>query len=173
MLIAGLYRLTPLIADNIAQKLPAFLRPAPDVQNRSERHDRRTTSSWAKTPSSELEHVRASLEKKAKLYEQLQRGKTAGLSEDRIRDSLIDWDRKEIDETKEELADSAHTDDEGEMTDYEDEFGRSRRVKRSEVPRYAIDAQRRKQEESHDDRCVLHVSEFRTIVLKASSLVVL
>ncbi|KAF8753315.1 hypothetical protein RHS01_07144 [Rhizoctonia solani] len=61
-----------------------------------------------------LESARAKLERKAKLYDQLQKGKGAGLSEKQRESLLIDDDP---------------------VIEYEDEFGRIRTGRRSEVPR--------------------------------------
>lgn len=113
-----------------------------------------------------MEQVKASLERKAKLYDQLRQGKTGGLNEERLQDSLVDWSRKEVEDSEEEEEeeeggdDGAHgsnakaTSDEDEMTEYEDEFGRHRRVRRSEVPRFAVHAEQRKKEVEYDDRYV-------------------
>ena len=78
------------------QKLTAFQRPSPNVTHRSSRHDekkkRRDTSS-NKSDKLDDDKIKAALERKAKVYDQLQRGKTGGLSEEKFQDSLIDWDR--------------------------------------------------------------------------------
>lgn len=148
------------------QKLPHFLRPSPNVASRSSRHDHRTTSPWAATPSSQLDDVRAKLERKARLYDQLQRGKTGGLSEERLQDSLVDWDRKGTerwsDESEEESASGAGGSagltgvEDDPLTEYEDEFGRMRRVRRSEVPRAAQRAKERQEEEHVDEAMIIH-----------------
>lgn len=117
------------------------------------------------------EKIRTALERKAKLYDLLQKGKTAGLSDERIQDSLIDWDRKEAqrlvdgsDEEKEAGGDfsadqdvnrrNSITDDS--MVEYQDEFGRTRSIRKSEMPRYVQREQQREQENSIDEKMVTY-----------------
>ncbi|GAA93996.1 uncharacterized protein L969DRAFT_44668 [Mixia osmundae IAM 14324] len=87
-------------------------------------------------PSSD--QIAAALERKAKAYDLLKRGKTAGLTEAQIATFSVDFDKKAWDNPK-----SEDSEDEGqatalpddELVEYVDEFGRARMMKRSEVPR--------------------------------------
>jgi hypothetical protein len=153
------------------RKLPAHLRPSPDVLARSLRHDQRqTTSSWANTPSSQLDAARRALEKKAAIYDKLKSGATGGLDEEALQDSLIDWDRKayhqdgvsssassdEEDDTpiREKGSGSANDSDEDPMTEYEDDFGRMRRVRRSRLPRSVLQDRQKQKEEEQDESLI-------------------
>lgn len=149
------------ILDKREKKLPAHLRPAPDVLARSLKHDRnQTTSSWANTPSSQLDATRRALERKAAMYEKLKRGETGGLDEQSFQDSLIDWDRKEYEhgredseseESEDEVRQKATNSDDDPLTEYEDDLGRMRKVRRSEVPRSALKAKQEQEEEEGPD----------------------
>ncbi|KAK4048992.1 Protein-lysine N-methyltransferase efm4 [Microbotryomycetes sp. JL221] len=91
------------------------------------------------------QQARAILEKKAKLYDKIKRGKTAGLTEGQISNLLVDFDRKQTDSGDDDEEDDAsqgrHQSDDEDLNDplveYEDEFGRVRKVRRSELPRQA------------------------------------
>lgn len=139
------------------RKLPAFLRPSPGVLARGAKDESSSTStsSWASTPSAQLDAARAALERKAKIYDQLKRGKTAGWDRNQLSDSVIDWDRK----GREDDNDGSEDDDRGAgsradpdepMVEYEDEFGRQRRVPRSEVPREVLRWQEEREESMRD-----------------------
>jgi hypothetical protein len=155
------------------RKLPAHLRPSPNVLARSQRHDQRqTTSSWANTPSAQLDATRRALERKAAIYHKLKSGATGGLDEEAMQDSLIDWDRKAYqqqdansysssEEDAEENANAslnekndATDSDEDPMTEYEDDLGRMRRVRRSRVPRSSLRDQQQKNEEEYDESLI-------------------
>jgi hypothetical protein len=146
------------------KKLPAYLRPSPDVAARSLKNDKRqTTSSWANTPSSQLDAARLAMEKKVAMYEKLKSGGTGGLNEQALQDSLIDWDKKgyeddgagsessassmEEDDSRRGKGTGINSDDDP-MTEYEDDLGRMRRVRRSRVPRSVLQARRKKEEEN-------------------------
>lgn len=131
------------------------------MDRRSLKHDAHstTTSAWSNTPLSSLEKERAAaLERKVRLYEDLQRGTSAGLSEEQLSNLLVDWDRKEQHESdlssRQSDGDEDDEDDEDNMTEYEDDFGRIRRVKRRDVPRHILQQKRRAQEELIDEECV-------------------
>lgn len=155
------------------RKLPAHLRPSPDVLARSLRYDeRQTTSSWANTPSAQLDATRRALEKKAAIYDKLKNGATGGLDEEAMQDSLIDWNRKAYQQQDAENYSSSEegdaderrastnergraTDsDEDPMTEYEDDLGRMRKVRRSRVPRSAVHALQQKRDEEYDESLV-------------------
>ncbi|KAG5354103.1 hypothetical protein C0989_007463 [Termitomyces sp. Mn162] len=91
-----------------------------------------------------LESARAALERKAKIYDKLQKGKTGGLNDRQYDALLVDFDSKpssgqyesdsdDVDESVEVARPNEEKDDP--MVEYEDEFGRIRTVRRSEVPR--------------------------------------
>lgn len=152
-----------------ARKLPAHLRPSPDVLARSARHDQRqTTSAWANTPSSQLDSARRALERKAAMYNKLKRGATGGLDEQSLQESLIDWDRKGYehegassgsrsgDDSDEggrgsEGNGGATDSDDDPMTEYEDDLGRMRQVRRSRLPRSVLQSRQRAQEQEDAD----------------------
>ncbi|KAF8348820.1 hypothetical protein F5887DRAFT_1241934 [Amanita rubescens] len=90
-----------------------------------------------------LESARAVLERKAKIYDKLKKGKTGGLSENQYNSLLVDFDSKPIrtyesdsDDVDESLTIPKPPDQGSDpMVEYEDEFGRIRTARRSEVPR--------------------------------------
>ncbi|KAF8896288.1 hypothetical protein BD779DRAFT_1433316 [Infundibulicybe gibba] len=91
-----------------------------------------------------LESARAALERKAKIYDQLQKGKTGGLSDKQYNTLLVDFDTKppsqQFDPDSDDVDESlevprAPDDDADPVIEYEDEFGRIRTARRSEVPR--------------------------------------
>ncbi|EPQ54045.1 hypothetical protein GLOTRDRAFT_62527, partial [Gloeophyllum trabeum ATCC 11539] len=92
-----------------------------------------------------LEKARAVLERKAKIYEQLRKGKSGGLSDKQYEALLVDFDQdapnayeSDSDDVDESLsvpkAPQAEEDDP--IVEYEDEFGRIRTARKSEVPRH-------------------------------------
>ncbi|KAF8899941.1 hypothetical protein CPB84DRAFT_1680805 [Gymnopilus junonius] len=91
-----------------------------------------------------LDSARATLERKAKIYEKLRKGKTGGLSDVQYDALLVDFDSGTA-MSKYYEADSADEDeslrvpvpptDDDPIVEYEDEFGRIRTARRSEVPR--------------------------------------
>lgn len=92
-----------------------------------------------------LESARSILEKKAKIYDKLRKGKTGGLSDKQYDALLVDFDSKPVSEFYQ--ADSEDEDEsltvprppenheDDPIVEYEDEFGRIRTARRSEVPR--------------------------------------
>ncbi|KAF8339995.1 uncharacterized protein EI90DRAFT_3117757 [Cantharellus anzutake] len=92
-----------------------------------------------------LENARAALERKAKIYEKLKKGKTGGLTEKQYDQLLVDFDNVSGDEYESDSDDVDESatvprptmDDENDpVVEYEDEFGRVRTARRSEVPRH-------------------------------------
>ncbi|GAA5945331.1 hypothetical protein JCM1841_000839 [Sporobolomyces salmonicolor] len=110
------------------------------------------------------ERIKSALERKAAIYDKIRRGKTGGLSDAQIDSLLVDFDRKNYDHpdlSSDEEGDSASDVDESKtvpdriisqdagddepgpslphdpLVEYTDEFGRTRMVPRSEVPRGA------------------------------------
>ncbi|KAK0450131.1 hypothetical protein EV421DRAFT_1307701 [Armillaria borealis] len=89
-----------------------------------------------------LESARAALERKAKIYDKLRKGKSGGLSEKQFDALLVDFDYKppEWEDDEDDIDESltvphAPVDDNDPIIEYEDEFGRVRTAPRSEVPR--------------------------------------
>ncbi|KAG8968603.1 hypothetical protein FRC03_006723 [Tulasnella sp. 419] len=96
------------------------------------------------------ESARIKLEKKAKIYEQLKRGRTGGLTEKQFDAILVDFDEKsreldyyssdsdDVDESLTVPKDSYEESVDDPIVEYQDEFGRTRTARRSEVPREAL-----------------------------------
>ncbi|KAJ7170622.1 hypothetical protein C8R43DRAFT_1085189 [Mycena crocata] len=91
-----------------------------------------------------LESARAALERKAKIYDKLKKGQTGGLNDKQYEALLVDFDSKPISENFESDSDDLDEstevarpvpDDDDPIVEYEDEFGRMRTARRSEVPR--------------------------------------
>ncbi|KAH0585415.1 hypothetical protein H2248_008655 [Termitomyces sp. 'cryptogamus'] len=90
-----------------------------------------------------LESARAALERKAKIYDKLQKGKTGGLNDRQYDALLVDFDSKpssgqyesDSDDVDESVEVARPNEEDDPMVEYEDEFGRIRTVRRSEVPR--------------------------------------
>ncbi|CCM04307.1 uncharacterized protein FIBRA_06478 [Fibroporia radiculosa] len=106
-----------------------------------------------------LDSARAVLERKAKIYEKLRKGKSGGLSEKQYDALLVDFEQMPIDPYE------SDSDDEDEsltvpkapdggnddpVIEYEDEFGRIRTAPRSEVPRHLLPKSEEEQEEDID-----------------------
>ncbi|EED82162.1 predicted protein [Postia placenta Mad-698-R] len=94
-----------------------------------------------------LDAARAVLERKAKMYEKLQKGKSGGLSEKQLEALLVDFDSKAIDhyESDSDDVDESLTvpklpggEEDDPIVEYEDEFGRMRTGRRSEIPRHLM-----------------------------------
>ncbi|KAF9476686.1 hypothetical protein BDN70DRAFT_934823 [Pholiota conissans] len=92
-----------------------------------------------------LDSARAALERKAKIYEKLRKGKTGGLNDAQYDALLVDFDESNANTSKYYESDSNDEDesltvpkrpmDDDPLVEYEDEFGRLRTAPRSEVPR--------------------------------------
>ncbi|KAF9468133.1 hypothetical protein BDZ94DRAFT_1280013 [Collybia nuda] len=91
-----------------------------------------------------LESARAALERKAKIYEKLRKGKTGGLNDKQYDALLVDFELKPIDGSYESDSDDVDesieiarppNDEDDPLVEYEDEFGRIRTARQSEVPR--------------------------------------
>ncbi|GJJ08545.1 hypothetical protein Clacol_002763 [Clathrus columnatus] len=95
---------------------------------------------WSMASKPVLDVAREALERKAAQYDKLRRGKTAGLNEKQYESLLIDFDKKaeeegyDSDSTAEDVDEPSAKDDDP-IVEYEDEFGRIRTSRRSEVPR--------------------------------------
>ncbi|KAJ6513328.1 hypothetical protein C8R45DRAFT_812987 [Mycena sanguinolenta] len=90
-----------------------------------------------------LESARAALERKAKIYDKLKKGKTGGLNDKQYESLLVDFDSKPSDHYESDSDDVDESlevprppvGDDDPIVEYEDEFGRLRTGRRSEVPR--------------------------------------
>ncbi|KIJ12824.1 hypothetical protein PAXINDRAFT_163838 [Paxillus involutus ATCC 200175] len=94
-----------------------------------------------------VESARAALERKAKVYEKLRKGKSGGLSEKQYSALLVDFDSKDVDHYSSDSddVDESQTvptkpgeEEDDPIIEYEDEFGRLRTGRRSEVPRHLL-----------------------------------
>ncbi|KAF7970840.1 hypothetical protein HWV62_22796 [Athelia sp. TMB] len=93
-----------------------------------------------------MEHARAALERKAKIYDKLRKGKSGGLNEKQYEGLLVDFDTMgpthTLDSDSEDEDESKQTpkilDQDDPIIEYEDEFGRVRTAPRSEVPRHLV-----------------------------------
>ncbi|EUC54578.1 DUF4078 domain protein [Rhizoctonia solani AG-3 Rhs1AP] len=120
------------------QKKPTWARENKGVRDRARRD-----AELDQISRPTLESARAKLERKARLYEQLQKGKGAGLSEKQRESLLVDFDSRdsgndtdssEDGDRDESLVVPGRNEDDP-VIEYEDEFGRIRTARRSEVPR--------------------------------------
>ncbi|KAI9568269.1 hypothetical protein HD554DRAFT_2172675 [Boletus coccyginus] len=111
-----------------------------------------------------VESARAALERKAKVYEKLMAGKSGGLSEKQYEALLVDFDSKGVDYYESDSDDvdeslTVHTkpgeEEDDPIIEYEDEFGRLRTSRRSEVPRHLLHKPQ-DEEEDIDDADVIH-----------------
>jgi hypothetical protein len=94
-----------------------------------------------------IESGRAVLERKAKIYEKLRKGKSGGLTDKQYEALLVDFDSRGPDDHFESDSDDVDEsltvpqqpqDDDDPIIEYEDEFGRQRTGRRSEVPRHLL-----------------------------------
>ncbi|CAA7267147.1 unnamed protein product [Cyclocybe aegerita] len=118
-----------------------------------------------------LDSARAALERKAQIYEKLRRGKTGGLNDAQYDALLVDFDSNpstskyyqghSSDEDESSTVPKAPTSYENDpIVEYEDEFGRIRSARRSEVPRNLV----LDQDEQEDDEDLIRnpVNHFPT-----------
>ncbi|KAK0235846.1 hypothetical protein EDD85DRAFT_617666 [Armillaria nabsnona] len=105
-----------------------------------------------------LESARAALERKAKIYDKLRKGKSGGLSEKQFDALLVDFDYKppEWEDDEDDIDESltvphAPNDDNDPIIEYEDEFGRVRTAPRSEVPRELLPGARTEEVDEDED----------------------
>nr|GAT60803.1 predicted protein [Mycena chlorophos] len=106
-----------------------------------------------------LESARAALERKAKIYDKLKKGQTGGLSDKQYDALLVHFDSKTMDRYESDSDDvdeslvvpKAPDDEDDPMVEYEDEFGRLRTARRSEVPRNLAPAAKEDDHDSDED----------------------
>ncbi|KAG1887299.1 hypothetical protein F4604DRAFT_1241607 [Suillus subluteus] len=94
-----------------------------------------------------IESGRAVLERKAKIYEKLRKGKSGGLTDEQYEALLVDFDSRgpsdhfesDSDDMDESLTvPQQPQDDDDPIIEYEDEFGRQRTGRRSEILRHLL-----------------------------------
>ncbi|KZT07629.1 uncharacterized protein LAESUDRAFT_651046 [Laetiporus sulphureus 93-53] len=94
-----------------------------------------------------IDSALAALERKAQIYEKLRKGRSGGISEKQYESLLVDFDSKAMDayESDSDDVDESLTvprrpaeEEDDPIIEYEDEFGRIRSGRRSEVPRHLL-----------------------------------
>ncbi|KAH7930193.1 hypothetical protein BV22DRAFT_1001288 [Leucogyrophana mollusca] len=112
-----------------------------------------------------IESARAALERKAKVYDKLRKGKSGGLNEKQYAALLVDFDSEaavgnfesDSDDVDESLTVPKPGDDEDDpVIEYEDEFGRIRTGRRSEVPRHLLPRSGDRELDPDEDQDVIH-----------------
>ncbi|KAH7341669.1 hypothetical protein B0J17DRAFT_647460 [Rhizoctonia solani] len=138
--LSGKGKAEPIVG---ASKQPDKKKPTWARQNKGVRDRARRDAEMDQISRPTLESARAKLERKAQLYDQLQKGKGARLSEKQREALLIDFDSRdsgndtdssEDRDRDESLVVPGHSEDDP-IIEYEDEFGRIRTARKSEVPR--------------------------------------
>ncbi|EIW57307.1 uncharacterized protein TRAVEDRAFT_37807 [Trametes versicolor FP-101664 SS1] len=120
-----------------------------------------------------LESARAILERKAKVYDKLRKGKSGGLDDKQYDALLVDFEQKGIDpyfESDSDDEDESATvpvgpqdDEDDPIVEYEDEFGRARTGRRSEIPRHLLPQTDKEKEEEFDPYVIYNpVNHFPT-----------
>ncbi|KAE9407787.1 hypothetical protein BT96DRAFT_850413 [Gymnopus androsaceus JB14] len=132
------------------------------VKNRAERDEEQEIIS---KPT--LDSARAALERKTKLYDQLKKGKSGGISDKQFDSLLVDFDAKGISNSYESDSDDVdesltvpvplvNDEDDDPIIEYTDEFGRTRTDRRSEVPRHLMPKPEEEEEGEDEDEGVLY-----------------
>ncbi|CDO72466.1 hypothetical protein BN946_scf184980.g7 [Trametes cinnabarina] len=121
-----------------------------------------------------LESARAILERKAKMYDKLRKGKTGGLTDKQYDALLVDFEQKGIDPSFESDSDDVDESltvpvppgqdaEDDPIMEYEDEFGRVRTARRSEIPRHLLPQEEQEKEEDFDPYVIYNpVNHFPT-----------
>ncbi|GAA5972038.1 hypothetical protein JCM11641_002466 [Rhodosporidiobolus odoratus] len=146
------------------KKLPTWARQNKGLAGRQAK-DQVIYEDDVDTGRGDPERIKQQLERKAAIYDKIRKGKTGGLNEDQIGSLLVDFDRKTYDNPDASSDESdaasdvdesltvpsrpahAHDDDDDDepgarlphdpLVEFTDEFGRTRLIPRSEVPRGA------------------------------------
>ncbi|CAE6473489.1 unnamed protein product [Rhizoctonia solani] len=137
--LSGKDRAEPIVGGS---KPPDKKKPAWARENKGVRDRARRDAELDRISRPTLESARAKLERKAQLYDQLQKGK-GGLSEKQRESLLIDFDSRDSgndtdsseDRDRDESLIVPVREEDDPIIEYEDEFGRIRTARRSEVPR--------------------------------------
>ncbi|KAI8578644.1 hypothetical protein K450DRAFT_245867 [Umbelopsis ramanniana AG] len=100
------------------------------VEQRAKNDQRMEEETGAPT----LEASRAALQRKAKIYEEMRKRRRYNNSDDDDENQLIDFESRPFSDSDGE-DDEEKSDGDDPWVDYEDEFGRSRTIRQSQVPR--------------------------------------
>ncbi|KAH7884511.1 hypothetical protein F5I97DRAFT_1929367 [Phlebopus sp. FC_14] len=154
----GTSKHTPGESKQLDKKLTAWARSNKGVHGRAARD-----IELEEVSKVTVESARAALERKAKVYEKLRKGKSGGLSEKQYEALLVDFDAKALDhyesdsdDVDESLTVPAPPDQEDDpIIEYEDEFGRIRTGRKSEVPRHLLPRAHDNEEELDEDQDVI------------------
>ncbi|BGP17597.1 hypothetical protein JCM10213_001247 [Rhodosporidiobolus nylandii] len=138
------------------KKLPAWARQNKGVAARQAK-DEVIYEDDVDSGRGDPQRIKEQLERKAAIYDKIRKGKTGGLNEDQISSLLVDFDRKTYDnpDTSDDESSTSDVDESLRVPDrliedepgpalphdplveFTDEFGRTRMIPRSEVPRGA------------------------------------
>ncbi|EGN98700.1 hypothetical protein SERLA73DRAFT_122590 [Serpula lacrymans var. lacrymans S7.3] len=107
-----------------------------------------------------VESARAVLERKAKIYDKLRKGKSGGLNDKQYDALLVDFDQKDLgdsyesdsDDVDESLTIPTQSNADDPIIEYEDEFGRIRTGRRSEIPRHLLPSENAELNPDDDER---------------------
>ncbi|TKY85532.1 hypothetical protein EX895_005694 [Sporisorium graminicola] len=118
-------------------------------KNSSKKSSSATDNSSKDPSASQLDRIHANMERKARIYDQLQAGKYAGFTSAELKEGSIDWERKRTEprpDSPRSRSPSPAPRAAGEIEDepeieWEDEFGRTRRSRLSSVPREFLPAE--------------------------------
>ncbi|KAG2140111.1 hypothetical protein DEU56DRAFT_798683 [Suillus clintonianus] len=142
------------------KKPTIWTRPNKGVQNRAARD-----IELEEVSKVTIESGRAVLERKAKVYEKLRQGKSGGLTDKQYENLLVDFDSRgatdyfesDSDDMDESLTVPQQLqDDDDPIIEYEDEFGRQRTGRRSEVPRHLLPRSEDTEAIPDDDKDVIY-----------------
>ncbi|RPD61080.1 hypothetical protein L226DRAFT_486174 [Lentinus tigrinus ALCF2SS1-7] len=147
------------------KKIPKWMKPNPGVHGRAARD-----TELEEIPRASLDDSLAILEQKAVRYNETMSGKGLGLDDNQIANSLVDFEQKretyhsDSDDVDESLFVPVRPqDDDDPIMEYEDEYGRTRTARRSEIPREYLHQQEEEREEDFDPlRIVNPVNYFPT-----------
>ncbi|ORY41182.1 hypothetical protein BCR35DRAFT_311362 [Leucosporidium creatinivorum] len=121
-----------------SSKATPWLKQNKGLKDRQER-DRIVYEQEGKVQGKDPKQVRDKLEKKAKLYDKIKKGKSAGLTEAQISNLLVDFDARssgsDTDSDEDESSTVPIAGPSDPLVEWTDEFGRTRLIPRSEIPR--------------------------------------
>ncbi|KAJ1018430.1 hypothetical protein NDA18_006584 [Ustilago nuda] len=121
-----------------------------------EKEGKAQDASW----STQLDGIKANLERKARIYDQLSAGKYAAISTEALKEASIDWHRKLADPQPQHYRSPSPPnsqtlagcrEEEDPQIEYVDEFGRTRKSRLSEVPRDLLFAEYRGDKEEEEE----------------------
>ncbi|CCA66687.1 hypothetical protein PIIN_00366 [Serendipita indica DSM 11827] len=142
-----------------------WTRPNKGVAARQAKDD----AAWAKLNARTAESVEERLKKKAEIYNKLQRGRTGGMTSAQLDNLLVDFDSQNTVGYESDEESTVPSDVDAQPSTYDplveitDEFGRSRQVRRSEVPREYLARAGQETLPGDDDPTVIrghHISNF-------------